>query len=311
MIRVIGRRFRFFPRSGFDRAIDTGFYDREVRAFGPDILPLLKGLTVGVVGAGGTGSAVIEQLIRLGVGRLIVADGQTLERSNISRVYGSEIDDVGASKAALMSRLARHVGLNTLVEVIKRPITYASVMKRFRDCDLIFGCTDDQWGRSLLTLFSIEYCVPVFDLGVKIDSDNGTIRSIPGRVTTLMPGLRCLYCRRQITAEAVSAEFMEELAPGEAAQRRREGYIHELPGAEPAVIAFTTATAALAVGELLHRLTGYKGEDYDTGELLIRFDEGTIRKPGANPLPGCFCTDQSLIGRGDQRRFLDQAWRPE
>jgi hypothetical protein len=311
VIRVIGRRFRFYPRQGFNQNIDTSFHDREVRAFGPDILPLLQSLTIGVTGAGGTGSAVIEQLIRLGVGRLIVADGQALERSNVSRVYGSEVDDVGLAKTALVSRLARHIGLPTKVEVINRPITYASVLKRFRDCDVVFGCTDDQWGRSALTSFAIEYCVPVFDMGVKIDSKDGLIRSIPARVTTLMPGLPCLYCRRQITAEGVSNQALEELAPAEAAQRRRDGYIPELPEAEPAVIAFTSACASLAVGELLHRLTGYKGDSYHTAELVMQLDQTVIRKPGAVCQPGCICSKQEFIGRGDQRRFLDQTWRPE
>jgi len=311
VIRIIGRRIRFIPYGGLFGEVDSSFHDRAVRAFGPDLQPLLQSLTVGVVGAGGTGSSVTEQLIRLGVGHLTVADGQTLERSNVSRVYGSETDDIGTSKAVLMGRLARHLGFNTHVEVIKRPITYQSELKKLRDCDIIFGCTDDQWGRSLLSLLSIEYCIPVFDLGVKIDSQDGVIRSIPGRITTLMPGLPCLYCRRHITAEGVAAEQLQELAPEEANARRREGYIPELPDAEPAVIAFTTATAALAIGELLNRLTGFKGEEYQAGELLIRFDESAIRKPGTTQMPGCFCTDANRIGLGDQRRFLGQTWREE
>jgi molybdopterin/thiamine biosynthesis adenylyltransferase len=311
VIRIIGRRIRFVPYGGLFGEVDTSFHDRAVRAFGPDLQPLLQNLTVGVVGAGGTGSSVIEQLIRLGVGHLIVADGQTLESSNVSRVYGSTIDDVGISKVMLIRRLARHVGFNTRVEIIKRPITFQSELKKFRDCDIIFGCTDDQWGRSLLSLLSIEYSLPVFDLGVKIDSNDGVIRSIPGRITTLMPGLPCLYCRNHITVDGVQAEQLQELAPEEAEQRRREGYIPELPNAEPAVIAFTTATAALAIGEFLHRLTGFKGEDYKAGELLIRFDESAIKKPGALQAPGCICSDASRIGRGDQRRFLGQTWRAE
>jgi molybdopterin/thiamine biosynthesis adenylyltransferase len=311
VIRIIGRRIRFIPRGGLYGSVDTSFHDRAVRAFGPDLQPLLQSLTVGVVGAGGTGSSVTEQLIRLGIGHLVVADGQALERSNVSRVYGSQTDDVGISKAVLMGRLARHLGFNTRVDLIKWPITYQSAMKKFRDCDIIFGCTDDQWGRSLLSLFSIEYCVPVFDLGVKIDSKDGVIRSIPGRVTTLMPGLPCLYCRRQITPEGVAAELLQELAPEEANERRREGYIPELPDAEPAVIAFTTATAAVSISELLNRLTGFKGEGYQAGELLIRFDESAIKKPGAVQQPGCICTDATRIGRGDQTRFLGQTWREE
>jgi len=311
LVRVLGRRFRFYFRDGLNPGFDASFFDRAVRAFGPDLLPLLRRLTVGVVGAGGTGSAVIELLVRLGVGQLIIADGQKLDRSNVSRVFGSTTRDVGVPKVELMARNADHIGLGTTIEPIEKDITFASVMKRFRDCDVVFGCTDDQWGRSILTQFAIEYSVPVIDLGVKIDSANGVIRAIPGRITTLMPGLPCLYCRRQINADGISAEMLEQLNPMEAKQRRREGYIPELPGAEPAVVAFTAATAAFALGEFLQRLTGFKGEDYSLTENLIRFDEGVMRKPGAVQAHGCICTNPSLIGRGDRMRFLDQIWRPE
>jgi len=300
LVRVIGPRFRFYPRGGFDRSIDTSFHDREVRAFGADILPLLKGLTIGVVGAGGTGSSVFEQLVRLGVGRILIADGQDLESSNVSRVYGSAVNDVGMEKSALASRMARQIGLGTVVKHLSKPITYASVMKCFRDCDAIFGCTDDAWGRSVLTRFSIEYCVPVIDLGVKIESKNGKISGKP-----------CLYCRQQITAEDVQQQILQELSPKEAEQQRRDGYIPELPGAEPAVIPFTTATAAFAVAEFLQRLTGFKGDDYDLGELILRFDETVVRTPGALVDPTCFCSDSSLTAKGDRVRFLDQTWRPE
>lgn len=311
LVRVLGRRFHFCFRDGFDPDYDASFFDRAVRAFGPDLLPLLRRLKVGVVGAGGTGSAVIELLFRLGVGQLIIADGQKLDRSNVSRVFGSSARDVGVPKVELMARNGKHIGLGTAVEPIEKDITFASAMKRFRDCDVVFGCTDDQWGRSILTQFAIEYLVPVIDLGVKIDSVDGVIRAIPGRITMLMSGLPCLYCRRQITAAGISAEMLEQLNPQEAQKRRHEGYIPELPGAEPAVVAFTAATAAFALGEFLHRLTGFKGEDYSLAENLIRFDESVIRKPGAAQVPGCICTKPSLIGRGDGRRFLDQTWRPE
>jgi molybdopterin/thiamine biosynthesis adenylyltransferase/proteasome lid subunit RPN8/RPN11 len=311
LVRVIGRRFTFYPRTSFDRTLDTSFHDREVRAFGPDILPLLKSLTIGVVGAGGTGSAVFEQLVRLGVGKLLVSDGQRLESSNVSRVYGSSADDVSVSKSDLMSKMARHIKLGTIVEHFDKPVTYSSVMRRFRECDVIFGCTDDAWGRSLLTRFSLEYCVPVIDMGVKINSHSGRISAISGRITTLLPGKPCLYCRQQITAEDVQQQILQELSPRDAEKQRREGYIPELLEAEPAVIPFTTATAAFAVAEFLQRLTGFKGEDYDLGELVLRFDETVLRTPGSPMDIDCFCSDASLVGKGDRFRLLDQTWRPE
>lgn len=144
LVRILGRRFQFYFRDSFGPGFDASFFDRAVRAFGPDLLPLLRRLTVGVVGAGGTGSAVIELLIRLGVGRLLVADGQKLDRSNVSRVFGSTTRDIGTAKVKLMARNAEQIGLGTAIEPIEKDITYASVMKRFRNCDVVFGCTDDQ-----------------------------------------------------------------------------------------------------------------------------------------------------------------------
>ena len=120
-----------------------------------------------------------------------------------------------------------------------------------------------------------------------------------------------MYCRGQITAEDVQQQILQEISPEEAEYQRREGYIPELPDAEPAVIPFTTATAAFAIAEFLHRLTGFKGEDYDLGEIILRFDETVVRTPGALQNPECFCSDSSLIAKGDRVRFLDQTWRPE
>src|SRR5688500_10935071 len=48
---------------------------------------VLGRLKVGVVGLGGTGSAVVEQLARLGVGELLLCDPQEFESTNVNRVY--------------------------------------------------------------------------------------------------------------------------------------------------------------------------------------------------------------------------------
>ncbi|MEO6197272.1 MAG: ThiF family adenylyltransferase, partial [Dehalococcoidia bacterium] len=81
-IRVVGERFSFLRASQddgetsvADRPLeDFAVFDRQARAFGGGLQPTLSALKVGIVGAGGTGSSVAEQLIRLGVGHLVVID---------------------------------------------------------------------------------------------------------------------------------------------------------------------------------------------------------------------------------------------
>ncbi|MEQ1939389.1 ThiF family adenylyltransferase [Mesorhizobium sp. CN5-321] len=309
-IRIVGRRVRFWFSQQGTTEIPT-FFDRQVRAFGPDIQRLLSRLRVGIVGVGGTGSSVLEQLIRLGVGTIYISDGERFESSNVNRVYGSRVIDDTLPKIKIAQRLAAEIGLGTKVELIDKPISYQSALKTFRDCDIVFGCTDDELGRSLLNTFAIYYYIPVFDMGVKIDSDEGVIRSINGRVTTLVNGAACLHCRGRVSAERIAAQAEWEADPEGAQALHDEGYLPELGDPAPAVVAFTTTVAASAVSEFLHRLTGFMGPERESTEVLHLIDQTSVRTNRVASQHDCFCADKYHWGRGDVRPFLDTTWRAE
>jgi tRNA A37 threonylcarbamoyladenosine dehydratase len=56
--------------------------------FGDRGQALLAAQKVGVIGAGGAGSLVVEYLARLGVGHLVVVDPERIETTNLPRVVG-------------------------------------------------------------------------------------------------------------------------------------------------------------------------------------------------------------------------------
>lgn len=309
-VSVIGRRFQYFFSSPEGEQSVLPIFDRQVRAFGQDFQRIVGGLHIGVIGAGGTGSAVIEQLIRLGAGRISVFDGQTLSNTNVTRVYGSRFVDVDIPKVKLMERLAADIGLGTVVNPVFGSITSRENAERLRDCDIVFCCTDDQWGRSILTRLAMYYYIPVIDMGVKIDSENGMIHAVQGRVTVLAPGAACLFCRGRITTDRVAAESKESANPAEAAELRRQQYIPELEDIAPAVIPFTTTIAASAVTELVQRLTGFMGADRASTEILHLIDAGRLKTNSAPPLPDCnICGTQRLWGRGDVNPLMDITWQ--
>ena len=300
MIRVVGSRFLFRSHSSYATDIPD-FYDRQVRAFGPAMQAMLQNLHVGVVGAGGTGSAVIEQLTRLGVGTLSIFDGDTFEVSNVNRLYGSGAADEGLPKVQIAVRNVAHVGVGTTVRPHPTHITEPETARAMRDCDLIFGCTDKQAPRMLLSLLSTHYLIPVIDTGVLISSAEGRITDITGRVTTIYPGEACLYCRNRIDPQVVRFELL----PEEQQERERaDGYAPELPTRSPAVITFTTPVASAAVTELLHRLTGFMGVDRQSTELLLLFDKGRVTRSRQEVDPDCQCADPENWGSGDSERFL-------
>lgn len=303
LVLVIGSRFRLWAPSQYGEV--SPVFDRQVRAFGPETQLTLSRLTVGIVGVGGTGSASAEQLYRLGVGRLLLFEGDTFDRTNVNRVYGSSVRDHGKAKVDIAKEHLDGIGLESEVEAISGFITDEKVAMRLRDCDVIFSCPDKQIPRAILTTLAIKYCIPIFDLGIVVASEDGQIDGVYGRVTTLMPGEACLFCRGRITSERLR---VETLSPDECQSQVDEGYAPELDDPAPAVIPFTSAVASLAISELIHRLTGFMGRDRNSSEVLATFDQSRVRTNQVEPLEDCFCSDEAQWGRGDEEPFLGQSW---
>ena len=280
-------------------------FDRQVRAFGGAVQQALSSITVGIIGCGGTGSAVAEQLVRLGVRRLTLIDPDLLTESNVTRVYGSTPDQVGQPKVKVQSDHLQRIATDADITAIEGLVTHQQVARALTGCDVIFGCTDDNAGRLVLSRMASYYLVPYIDCGVLVSSEGGTIRGIDGRVTIQTPGAACLVCRNRIDLARAGAERLD---PAERQLRQDEGYAPELGRIEPAVVTFTTLVASQAVTELLERLTGY-GPEPVPSEVLFRAHDREISTNLHDPNPGHFCDPGAgTLGRGDSEPFLGQIW---
>lgn len=63
---------------------DLGRHDRQIRAFGKAAQTTLESLRIAVVGLGGTGSIIAQQLVHLGVSDFIFTDPDVVETSNLN-----------------------------------------------------------------------------------------------------------------------------------------------------------------------------------------------------------------------------------
>lgn len=303
---IAGDRWTHLPAENAPPAerLPTAF-DRQVRAFGGEIQEVLARLRIAVVGCGGTGSATAEQLARLGVGSLLLLDPKNLSESNPTRVYGSAPDDVGKPKASVLAGHLRRITPLAEVEEIQAAVTTEDAARRLVGCDVVFGCTDDNAGRLVLSRLPTYYLTPVIDMGVLLSSDDGRLTGIDGRITVVSPGSACLVCRGRIDLARAGSE---QLPADERAARQAEGYAPELGDIEPAVIAYTSAVASFAVAELLERLIGY-GPEPEPGEILIRCHDREISTNSASPKRRHYCDPASgHVGAGDRDPFLGQIW---
>jgi adenylyltransferase/sulfurtransferase len=67
----------------------------------------IKAASLGIIGAGGIGSAAIPALAGAGVGRISIVDGDVVERSNLHRQTIFRDDQLGGGKADLAAHYAR------------------------------------------------------------------------------------------------------------------------------------------------------------------------------------------------------------
>lgn len=303
----VGDRWRLQPAFGREpRRVDLAMFDRNVRAFGKAVQQTIGMLKIAIVGSGGTGSAIAEQVVRLGARDLLLVDADTLSASNVTRVYGSTPAEVGMPKVVVLAQHLRAIAPDIRCRAINGRCTSEPVARELAGVDLIFGCTDDNAGRVVLSRLSTYYLVPVIDVGVLLSSDaDGELTGIDGRVTILSPGNACLLCRNRIDTRRAAAEMQ---TPQERKRLADEGYAPALGGLEPAVVTFTTTVAAAAVNELLERLVGY-GHPRRPSEILLRIHDRETSTNAAEPRPGHYChVGKNKWGAGDAMPFLDQIW---
>jgi molybdopterin/thiamine biosynthesis adenylyltransferase len=296
---VTPNRLRFI---GPSQSVDPATFDRNVRVLGAGGQRMLAGLHIGVVGYSGTGSPVFEQIVRLGAGVVTVVDPKRMSRSNLTRLHGSGVGDIGRAKVEIARDYAERIGLGTVVHAIEGSVLDRHVAEALRSCDVIFVCTDDQRSRNVLSRLAYRYLVPMFNVGVDVDVRNGNVIGIFGRMNVIGPGLPCLSCCGQVNAQRMHVESLP-LEQREALVQ--EGYIKDLPGEAPAVIAYTTTVASLAVVEFLSRTFGLGAAP--SGQLLF-FHRARLNEDVSEPRVGCYCNTPNFVGGGNGPDFLDLSW---
>jgi len=150
--------------------MDNERYDRNIRFFGKDGQGRLGAAKVAVVGVGGIGTHVVQQLALLGIGQLTMIDPQDLERTNFNRYIGVQYDDSvpGTYKVDLGARIVKQIEPH--VEVIKIYVSLLSqeAFKAVIASDYVFGCLDREGVRLVLNELCSAYSKPYFDLATDI-----------------------------------------------------------------------------------------------------------------------------------------------
>ena len=172
--------------------------DRQVKAIGLTAQQKLQSLTISIVGLGGVGAPVAIQLARMGVGTLRLIDPDVIEKSNLSRVYGSTPKDVGEPKVSVVAKHIKTFSSSRVIPIIADITkTDTAIINYLTDSDVIFGCTDTLSSRAVLNDLCVRRYIPLIDSGCRIhlnDPDKSIEQAI-AKVQVVTPdiGMSLVY----------------------------------------------------------------------------------------------------------------------
>jgi hypothetical protein len=279
----------------FDPELDntdlkTALYDRQLRAFGESGQRAIQNLRVAVVGLGGTGSLVVEQLAHLGVHKFILIDPDVVEATNLNRVANATDGDIDVPKVNVAARYIRQVQRQAEIELVPGNVIEVKHAKRLVQADLIFGCTDSHGSRAILGQIAYQFLVPLIDMGVVIAADEARVKHVIGRVQLLTPGLPCFVCGGLLNSDLVRRDMMT------AFERQQDPYIIGAHEPAPAVMSINGTTASLAVTMMLSVVAGFPTA---ARHILYNGLASTVRPVGAERNPDCYvCSHAGALARG-------------
>ncbi|MGM0564554.1 MAG: HesA/MoeB/ThiF family protein [Pseudomonadota bacterium] len=148
-----------------------------------------------VVGLGGLGSPAAMYLAAAGVGKLVLADGDRVELSNLQRQIAHATDDIGEGKAASAASTALAINPDIEVTVLAEQLDASRLTELVSEVDVVLDCTDNFPARFAINRACVAAGVPLVSAAA--------VRG-EGQLAVFAPGgpcYRCLYADESATED--------------------------------------------------------------------------------------------------------------
>jgi hypothetical protein len=269
-------------------------FDRNIRFFGKEGQDRLAATQVAVVGVGGLGTHVVQQLALLGVGHITLIDKEEIDETNLNRYVGVHHNDPipGTRKKDIGKRLIGEINPDIHVVDIPASLISEEAFTAIIQADYVFGCLDNEGARMILNELCTAYSKPYIDLASDIIPDESP--DYGGRVCISWDGQGCIVCYGQLDV----AEAHAELESPEGQQDRRAIYgipREALDDVGPSVVSINGIIASLGVTEFMLWVTGIR---LPKRLLTYHGNMGRVTASVDEPAPDCYYCKE-VRGKGD------------
>ena len=226
---------------------------------------LFARLRIGVVGLGGGGSHVVQQLAHIGIRNFVLFDDDRIDESNLNRLVGATLRDKedGTLKFDIAKRVISNLHMD--FDVKGGAIKWEESPEHLQSCDIVVGCVDSLDARRSLEAECRRYLIPYVDIGMGIDRPVQKAPYIYGQVHLSLPENACLICKNLLNPDDLKKEA------------EKYGEI----GGRPQVVWPNGALASTAVGVVVDLITGwtsnsdrnlhltYDGNEFEMGKSIF------------------------------------------
>jgi molybdopterin/thiamine biosynthesis adenylyltransferase len=214
---------------------------------GPSLVDIQNTCVVGVIGLGGGGSQIIQQLAHIGFKNYVLCDFDWTEASNLNRLVGATVGDLKgpALKIDIATRLIKDLIPNAEIKQVNTKFQLEPEV--FRSCDIIFGCLDGLKNRDDLENLCRSFKIPYFDIGMDVLVDGLENPQMFGQVIASIPGKPCMRCFGYLNDKNIGDEVTKYGQAGE----------------NPQVIWPNATLSAMAVHMALNYLMNWTGQAED------------------------------------------------
>lgn len=265
--------------------IDTAF-DRQELLFGKEGQAKIQAISVAIIGVGGLGTRVLQDLAFLGVRNFALNEPGELKKSSRNRYIGYRHDDPipGTPKLQIAERLVRSLEPDANITPILEDFPSETAVSALSNVNVVFGCVDSEGVRFKLNKICAELGKPYIDVATEIfpSNDGGPIR-YGGRVFVRWENLGCLVCCDVLDMEEVGWDLA---SPEERVNRERIYGVRTEGehGSGPSVVTLNGVVASLATTEFMVAVTGLRAPV----RLMTYYGEsGRLTVSKDQPKPGC------------------------
>jgi adenylyltransferase/sulfurtransferase len=157
-----------------------------------------------ILGAGGLGSPVALYLAAAGIGRIVLADHDTVDLTNLQRQIAHDMNSQGENKAASAAR--RMAAMNPEIEIVPLDARLAgdALVDQVGNADVVLDCSDNFATRHAVNRACVQHRKPlVSGAAVRFDGQISVFDQRDGQA----PCYACLFPESAVESEMRCAEF--------------------------------------------------------------------------------------------------------